>query len=190
MSCSYPVSVQVELACKVGKPLFVHDREAHAHITECLDRFKGRLPPVVIHCFTGTPAEAQRYVRGCVHWRVHGPVSMGCIVEYGMWGVECGVWDVECGVWDVGCIVWSVGCGVWGVGCGVWSVECGMWDVECGVWSVGCGMYSVECGVWVVGCIVWSVGCGVWSVECGEHSFKKDNDHWWSPCNARLFQKV
>ena len=138
MSCCYPVSVQVELACKVGKPLFIHDREAHAHITECLDRFKGRLPPVVIHCFTGTPAEAQRCVRGCDHWRVHGPVSMGCIV----WSVECGVW----GVWGVEYGMYSVECGVWGVG-GV-ECGCGVWGVECGVWSVGCGVWGVECGMW------------------------------------------
>ena len=67
---------QVELACKVGKPLFIHDREAHSHITECLDLFRDRLPPVVIHCFTGTTAEAQRCVSmGMCPWSVG--VSMG-----------------------------------------------------------------------------------------------------------------
>ena len=46
------------------KPLYVHERDAHAAVVQ---RLKGRsLPPVVIHCFTGTSSEGREYVRlGC-----------------------------------------------------------------------------------------------------------------------------
>ena len=52
----------MELACKLGKPLFLHEREAHTSLLRVLARFEGRLPPVLIHCFTGTEAEAAKYV--------------------------------------------------------------------------------------------------------------------------------
>lgn len=56
--------VQVELACKLEKPLFVHEREAHKELLEILtkpSRCKP-LPPTVIHCFTGSWPEAKAYL--------------------------------------------------------------------------------------------------------------------------------
>eukprot|EP00742_Colponemidia_sp_Colp-10_P001693 GILJ01001815.1.p1 GENE.GILJ01001815.1~~GILJ01001815.1.p1 ORF type:complete len:487 (-),score=99.71 GILJ01001815.1:83-1543(-) len=53
---------QVELACRLKKPLFVHERDAHADVVAILDKFAGRLPPVVIHCFTGTEEELTAYL--------------------------------------------------------------------------------------------------------------------------------
>ncbi|OQR86489.1 hypothetical protein ACHHYP_10488 [Achlya hypogyna] len=51
---------QLELACALQKPLFLHERLAHAPFLEALT---GRsLPPAVVHCFTGTAAEARVYV--------------------------------------------------------------------------------------------------------------------------------
>lgn len=56
---------QVALAVRLRKPLFVHEREAHGALLEVLRPHaeSGDLPPTVVHCFTGTEAEAREYVR-------------------------------------------------------------------------------------------------------------------------------
>jgi TatD DNase family protein len=48
---------QLELAAANGKPLFLHQRDAHADYMAILREFDGRLGPCVTHCFTGTRAE-------------------------------------------------------------------------------------------------------------------------------------
>ncbi|EPB79944.1 hydrolase, TatD family [Ancylostoma ceylanicum] len=53
---------QVELACELNKPLFIHEREAHEDMVRILGDAGERLPPAVIHCFTGTEDEAKKYV--------------------------------------------------------------------------------------------------------------------------------
>lgn len=52
---------QVKLACKLQKPLFVHEREAHSNLVQILQA-QPNLPPTVIHCFTGTIDEAKSYL--------------------------------------------------------------------------------------------------------------------------------
>lgn len=52
---------QVQLACKLKKPLFIHEREASADMVRILTKYKETLPPAVIHCFTGTIEEAKTY---------------------------------------------------------------------------------------------------------------------------------
>lgn len=59
---------QVELADRLGKPLFVHERDAHDEMVTILSRHKEVLPRTVIHCFTGTFIQAESYV------------SMGCFI--------------------------------------------------------------------------------------------------------------
>jgi len=51
---------QVEIAREVGKPIIVHDRDAHAEMLETLDECRAWELGVVIHCFSGdrTLAEA------------------------------------------------------------------------------------------------------------------------------------
>lgn len=57
---------QVLLACDLGKPLFLHERDAHKEMIEILLKYSERLPPCVIHCFTGTREQAQKYLKlGC-----------------------------------------------------------------------------------------------------------------------------
>lgn len=57
---------QVSLACELRKPLFVHERDAHKEVLEVLKKYKGRLPAVVIHCFTGDASQAAAYLKeGC-----------------------------------------------------------------------------------------------------------------------------
>lgn len=53
---------QVILACDLKKPLVLHERDAFNEMVQVLEKFKERLPPIVIHCFTGTSDQAQKYV--------------------------------------------------------------------------------------------------------------------------------
>ncbi|MGE3725533.1 MAG: TatD family hydrolase [Candidatus Sericytochromatia bacterium] len=53
---------QVKLACELQMPLFLHEREAQAALLAVLDSFGAQLPPVVVHCFTGSEAELQVYL--------------------------------------------------------------------------------------------------------------------------------
>ena len=55
------LEAQVELACTLNKPLFLHEREAAQDLLAILDNVKGRLPRCVVHCFTGTEAVARQY---------------------------------------------------------------------------------------------------------------------------------
>lgn len=54
--------LQLELAAEVGKPVFLHQRDAHAEFVEIL---APRLPALVggvAHCFTGGPSELAAYL--------------------------------------------------------------------------------------------------------------------------------
>ncbi|RMX36956.1 hypothetical protein pdam_00000960 [Pocillopora damicornis] len=53
---------QVEIACEVQKPLLAHERASHQKFIEVLSHFSGRLPSIVIHCFTGSVSEMSAYV--------------------------------------------------------------------------------------------------------------------------------
>lgn len=44
---------QVEIACEVKLPLFLHQRDAHSRFIEILSDYQGRYRSGVIHCFTG-----------------------------------------------------------------------------------------------------------------------------------------
>lgn len=56
------VCFQVKIACDLRKPLFIHEREACDDLCQIMDKFEDRLPPAVIHCFTGTAGEAIKYI--------------------------------------------------------------------------------------------------------------------------------
>ncbi len=53
---------QVRLACELRKPLFLHERDAHEDMVRILEAHKDKLPPAVLHCFTGTSAQVQKYI--------------------------------------------------------------------------------------------------------------------------------
>ena len=53
---------QVELAKRLDMPLVLHIRDAHADAWAVLDEHPPRANPGVVHCFTGTPAEAREWV--------------------------------------------------------------------------------------------------------------------------------
>ena len=48
---------QLEVAAATGKPVFLHQRDAHRDFVDVMKQFDGRLGPAVVHCFTGTREE-------------------------------------------------------------------------------------------------------------------------------------
>ncbi|MBM5811781.1 MAG: hydrolase TatD [Gammaproteobacteria bacterium] len=52
-------AAQLELAARHRKPVFLHEREAHADFIAILRDWLPRLPRAVLHCFTGTAAELE-----------------------------------------------------------------------------------------------------------------------------------
>ena len=67
------------MACQASKPILVHDRDAHDAVIEILDKFKDQLPTIIIHCFTGTPAEAKAYVARGFYIGITGYVCKGML---------------------------------------------------------------------------------------------------------------
>ena len=63
---------QLELAATVGKPLFLHQRDAHADFLACLDNARGRLGHAVVHCFTGEKSELFDYLDRDCHIGITG----------------------------------------------------------------------------------------------------------------------
>jgi len=53
---------QLQLASENKKPLFLHQRDAHADFIAMMDNFDGALGPAVVHCFTGTREELFAYL--------------------------------------------------------------------------------------------------------------------------------
>ena len=48
---------QLQIAVDTGKPLFLHQRDAHADFVAMMQNFDGKLGPAVVYCFTGTREE-------------------------------------------------------------------------------------------------------------------------------------
>ncbi len=53
---------QLQIGADTGKPLFLHQRDAHADFLAVMKQFDGRLGPAVVHCFTGTRQELFDYL--------------------------------------------------------------------------------------------------------------------------------
>lgn len=53
---------QVQLACRIKMPVFLHERDAHEEMINVLMKYQDKLPPSVLHCFTGTVSQAKAYV--------------------------------------------------------------------------------------------------------------------------------
>ena len=55
-------TAQLQLAVDSAKPVFLHQRDAHAEFVAILREFAGALTGGVAHCFTGGPAELEDYL--------------------------------------------------------------------------------------------------------------------------------
>ena len=53
---------QLRLACELGLPVFLHQRDAHDDFLSMVDEYRSGLAGAVAHCFTGTADEAMQYV--------------------------------------------------------------------------------------------------------------------------------
>jgi len=53
---------QLALAAQLGKPVFLHERDAFDDFVSILKKYRANLPGAVVHCFTGGPAELEAYL--------------------------------------------------------------------------------------------------------------------------------
>ena len=64
--------MQLELAVECGKPVFLHQRDAHADFLQLLGKYRSQLSRAVVHCFTGDAAELKDYLALDCHIGVTG----------------------------------------------------------------------------------------------------------------------
>ena len=65
-------AAQVQLACELQLPLFLHERDAHARFLAILAAHRAAFPAGVVHCFTGTAAELEAYLALDLHIGITG----------------------------------------------------------------------------------------------------------------------
>ena len=53
---------QLALAAELGKPVFLHERDAFDDFSAFLKKYRKDLPGAVVHCFTGGAAELEAYI--------------------------------------------------------------------------------------------------------------------------------
>jgi TatD DNase family protein len=63
---------QLAIAADVGKPLFLHQRDAHEDFLALLRRWRDRVPAVVVHCFTDTREALHDYLALDCHIGITG----------------------------------------------------------------------------------------------------------------------
>lgn len=63
---------QLGLAMDCGKPLFLHQRDAHEDFLACLTNVEGRIGPAVVHCFTADRRELFDYLDRDFHIGITG----------------------------------------------------------------------------------------------------------------------
>ncbi|MHC4853418.1 MAG: TatD family hydrolase [Planctomycetota bacterium] len=63
---------QVKLAGELGMPMFLHEREAADALLEILDRYRGELDRVCVHCFTGEAEALAAYLERGFHIGITG----------------------------------------------------------------------------------------------------------------------
>lgn len=63
---------QLDLAADLGKPVFLHEREAHEDFARALSRARPKLVGGVVHCFTGTRRALDHYLSLDLHIGITG----------------------------------------------------------------------------------------------------------------------
>jgi len=69
------LEVHLKIALDTGKPLIFHCRDAHAELYERLASAAGRSIRGVMHCFSGTPETARRFLDLGLYISIAGPVT-------------------------------------------------------------------------------------------------------------------
>jgi len=63
---------QLQMAVDLQKPLFLHQRDAHADFIALLRRYRDRVPAAVVHCFTDTGEALRDYLALDCHIGITG----------------------------------------------------------------------------------------------------------------------
>ncbi len=63
---------QLRIAAELGKPLFLHQRDAHEDFVALLRRYRDRVPAMVVHCFTDTGEALRDYLALDCHIGITG----------------------------------------------------------------------------------------------------------------------
>jgi TatD DNase family protein len=63
---------QIQLACELKKPLFLHERDAHLRFIEILREYRPNISAAVVHCFTGSAEELKAYLDMDFHVGITG----------------------------------------------------------------------------------------------------------------------
>jgi TatD DNase family protein len=63
---------QLGIAVAAGKPLFLHQRDAHADFIAILREYLREIPRAVVHCFTGTGDELEDYLAAGLYVGITG----------------------------------------------------------------------------------------------------------------------
>ena len=63
---------QLQLACELGLPLFLHQRDASADFISMISEYRSGLSRAVAHCFTGSAKEAMEYVENGLYVGITG----------------------------------------------------------------------------------------------------------------------
>ena len=63
---------QLQIAVDLQKPLFLHQRDAHADFIALLRRYRDRVPAAVVHCFTDTGEALRDYLALDCHIGITG----------------------------------------------------------------------------------------------------------------------
>ena len=53
---------QLQLACELQMPVFLHERDAHDDFLRILQQYSDKLPACVVHCFTGQKDQLEAYL--------------------------------------------------------------------------------------------------------------------------------
>ena len=63
---------QLRIAAELGKPLFLHQRDAHGDFLALLKRYRDKVPAAVVHCFTDTAGALRDYLALDCHIGITG----------------------------------------------------------------------------------------------------------------------
>ena len=66
---------QLELAAELDMPAILHIRDAHGDVTDMLRARRGKLPPFVVHCYSGSWESAKQYMDMGAVVSLAGPVT-------------------------------------------------------------------------------------------------------------------
>lgn len=65
---------QIKLSCELKLPLFLHEREAHKRFSDILENYMQDIKHAVVHCFTGTAHELDKYLEMGLYIGITGAI--------------------------------------------------------------------------------------------------------------------